>query len=238
TDELDITGIRVGFEGKSAGPDKVDKLQEWPNPCPSQSSLRGFLGIANFLRPFIKDMAIIDEPLRKLVGRTFKWNPEATAAVENVKTAAAAHHYLGVIDYESTSSIVVSVDSSQIAVGQPKLELCGVYKAIRKLRYHLIGTRFILEVDAMSLRQMINKPDVGNATMIRWIANLKEYDFTIRHIPGKHHVIPDGLSRTNFNNAEEAEAWPEDGHVRSNEHTVLTQSIDTNNDVPDYKFAK
>ncbi|CAD6913908.1 unnamed protein product [Tilletia controversa] len=90
----------------------------------------------------------------------------------------------------------------------------------------------------MSLRQMINKPDVGNATMIRWIANLKEYDFTIRHIPGKHHVIPDGLSRTNFNNAEEAEAWPEDGHVRSIEHTVLTQSIDTNNDVPDYKFAK
>ncbi|CAD6960482.1 unnamed protein product, partial [Tilletia controversa] len=73
---------------------------------------------------------------------------------------------------------------------QPKLELCGVYKAIRKLRYHLIGTRFILEVDAMSLRQMINKPDVGNATMIRWIANLKEYDFTIRHIPGKHHVFP------------------------------------------------
>ncbi|CAD6938862.1 unnamed protein product, partial [Tilletia caries] len=121
-DELDITGIRVGFEGKSAGPDKVDKLQEWPNPCPSQSSLRGFLGIANFLRPFIKDMAIIDEPLRKLVGRTFKWNPEATAAVENVKTAAAAHHYLGVIDYESTSSIVVSVDSSQIAVGYTLLQ--------------------------------------------------------------------------------------------------------------------
>ncbi|KAE8238641.1 hypothetical protein A4X06_0g8679, partial [Tilletia controversa] len=269
TDELDITGIRVGFEGKSAGLDKIDRLQERPNPCPSQSSLRGFLGIANFLRPFIKNMAVIDEPLRKLVGRTFRWNPDASEAVNRVKEAAAAHHYLGIIDYGSESPIVVSVDSSQIAVGytllqehppprgrvvilydsiamtetearysQPKLELCGVYKAIRKLRYHLICTRFILEVDAMSLRQMINKPDVGNATMIRWIANLKEYDFTIRHIPGKHHVIPDGLSRTNFNNAEEAEAWPEDGHVRSIEHTVLTQSIDTNNDVPDYKFAK
>ncbi|KAE8181443.1 hypothetical protein CF336_g8918, partial [Tilletia laevis] len=217
TDELDITGIRVGFEGKSAGLDKIDRLQERPNPCPSQSSLRGFLGIANFLRPFIKNMAVIDEPLRKLVGRTFRWNPDASEAVNRVKEAAAAHHYLGIIDYGSESPIVVSVDSSQIAVGytllqehppprgrvvilydsiamtetearysQPKLELCGVYKAIRKLRYHLICTRFILEVDAMSLRQMINKPDVGNATMIRWIANLKEYDFTIRHIPGKH----------------------------------------------------
>ncbi|CAD6951324.1 unnamed protein product, partial [Tilletia controversa] len=214
TDELDITGIRVGFEGKSAGLDKIDRLQERPNPCPSQSSLRGFLGIANFLRPFIKNMAVIDEPLRKLVGRTFRWNPDASEAVNRVKEAAAAHHYLGIIDYGSESPIVVSVDSSQIAVGytllqehppprgrvvilydsiamtetearysQPKLELCGVYKAIRKLRYHLICTRFILEVDAMSLRQMINKPDVGNATMIRWIANLKEYDFTIRHIP-------------------------------------------------------
>ncbi|KAE8237508.1 hypothetical protein A4X13_0g8760 [Tilletia indica] len=103
---------------------------------------------------------------------------------------------------------------------QPKLELCGVYKAIRKMRYHLIGVRFILEVDALSLKQMINSPDVTNAAMIRWIAHLKDYDFTIRHIAGKKHIIPDGLSRAHFHNAEEAEPWPDSKHIRSNNHQV------------------
>ncbi|KAE8216759.1 hypothetical protein CF326_g9667, partial [Tilletia indica] len=73
TDEIEITGVRVGFEGKRADPAKIDKLQAWENPCRSQSSLRGFLGIANCVRSFIPDFAIIDAPLRQLVGKRWKW---------------------------------------------------------------------------------------------------------------------------------------------------------------------
>ncbi|KAE8235092.1 hypothetical protein A4X13_0g9615, partial [Tilletia indica] len=162
-----------------------------------------------------------------------------TKSIDALKAASLTYPFLGVLDYGSGDEIVLSVDSSRIAVGfvlsqeraagrviilydsiafadvetrysQPKLELCGVYKAVRKIRYHLIGTRFTLEVDAASLRQMINQPDVSNAAMLRWIAHLRLYDFDIRHVPGKSHVIPDGLSRTDFENAEEAEEWPDE----------------------------
>ncbi|KAE8237361.1 hypothetical protein A4X13_0g8819 [Tilletia indica] len=109
---------------------------------------------------------------------------------------------------------------------QPKLELCGVYKAVRKLRYHLLGTRFVLEIDAMSLRHMINSPDVGNAAMIRWIAYLKQFDFTIRHIPGKEHLIPDGLSRAHFHIAEEADDGLEQPHIQATTtHNVSTHIV-------------
>ncbi|KAE8236273.1 hypothetical protein A4X13_0g9205, partial [Tilletia indica] len=252
TDELDITGIKVGFNGKRPDPSKIDKLQAWENPCSSQSSLRGFLGIANFLRPFIPNFATIDAPLRQLVGKKWKWSPEASKAMVELKKAALGHNFLGVIDYHSDADLVLSVDSSQIAAGfvlyqqfsapkgkviilydsiamteveqrysQPKLELCGVYKPIRKLRYHLIGARFILEVDAMSLKQMINSPDVTNAAMIRWIAHLKDYDFTIRHIAGKTHIIPDGLSRAHFNNPQEADPWPDSSHIHASNNNKL-----------------
>ncbi|KAE8219308.1 hypothetical protein CF326_g8985, partial [Tilletia indica] len=257
TDEIEITGVRVGFEGKRADPAKIDKLQAWENPCRSQSSLRGFLGIANFVRSFIPDFAIIDAPLRQLVGKRWKWTDAASAAMDQLKAAAAGHHFLGVLDYTSDDDIVLSVDSSQIAVGfvlwqdrpsgrvvilydsiamteteqrysQPKLELCGVYKAIRKMRYHLLGVRFILEVDAISLKQMLNRPDLSNPAMARWVAHLKQYDFSVRHIPGRLHIIPDGLSRTNFHNSTPADDEPSEGHlsashilsIRSAPHSV------------------
>ncbi|KAE8229024.1 hypothetical protein CF326_g6021 [Tilletia indica] len=238
-EEVEVMGVLVGRNGKRPCPTKLDKIQAWPNPCPSQASLRGFLGLLNFIRPFIKDFAVLDAPLRKLVGKKFQWSEDASSAVNALKAASLTHPFLGVLDYTSGDEIVLSVDSSQIAAGfvlsqerkegrviilydsiafadvetrysQPKLELCGVYKAVRKTRYHLIGTPFILEVDAASLRQMINQPDVSNAAMLRWIAHLRLYDFEIRHVPGKLHVIPDGLSRTNFENAEEAEEWPDE----------------------------
>ncbi|KAE8241373.1 hypothetical protein A4X13_0g7444 [Tilletia indica] len=238
-EEVEVMGVLVGRKGKRPCPEKLDKIQAWPNPCPSQASLRGFLGLMNFIRPFIKDFAVLDAPLRKLVGKKFSWSAEATMAIDALKAASLTHPFLGVLDYSSGDEIVLSVDSSQIAAGfvlsqdrkegrviifydsiafadvetrysQPKLELCGVYKAVRKTRYHLIGTPFVLEVDAASLRQMINQPDVSNAAMLRWIAHLRLYDFEIRHVPGKLHVIPDGLSRTDFENAEEAEEWPDE----------------------------
>ncbi len=43
---------------------------------------------------------------------------------------------------------------------------------------------------------MINNPDIQpNATINRWIAGILLFDFTLRHVPGKEHASPDGLSR-------------------------------------------
>ncbi|KAE8223383.1 hypothetical protein CF319_g3572 [Tilletia indica] len=240
--KLTMTGVIVDKDGRHPDPSKIAKLESWPCPPPDVSSLRGFLGLANYLRPFIPDFATIDEPLRKLLTGRFRWNEKATKAIRAIQKAASQHPILSNIDYETGGPLILAVDSSNIAAGwalfqedekavngrrliqygsvgfsdveqrysQAKLELCGVYKAIRILRYYIYGTRLVLEVDAASLRQMINNPDVPNAAMTRWIEYLKYFDIEVKHVPAKLHTLPDGLSRTDFKNQVPAEEWPDE----------------------------
>ncbi|KAK4701455.1 hypothetical protein P7C70_g4776, partial [Phenoliferia sp. Uapishka_3] len=121
--------------------------------------------------------------------------------------------------------IILAVDSSQVAAGgvifqedsqgkrrparyesltftetesrysQPKLELAGVAKMLKKLQMFLWGQHFILEVDASALVQMINAPELPNAPMNRWLRFIQLFDFEIVHVPGKKHTLADGLSR-------------------------------------------
>lgn len=86
-------------------------------------------------------------------------------------------------------------NSVQQRYSQPKLELYGVYVGLRALRYYIHGTRFILEVDCTSLKQMINTPVLPTAAESRWCWYIKMHDFEMRHVPGVHHRVPDGLSR-------------------------------------------
>lgn len=79
---------------------------------------------------------------------------------------------------------------------QPKLELCGLVKSLKKLKLYIWGRRFIIEVDAQSLIRMINTPDpLPNAAMNRWLAYIALFDFDIQHVKTEKHRLPDALSR-------------------------------------------
>jgi hypothetical protein len=79
---------------------------------------------------------------------------------------------------------------------QPKLELCGLVKCLRKLAPYIWGVPFRIEVDAISLIQMVNSPDpIPNAAANRWIAYLHLFDFEIVHVKGEKHKLADALSR-------------------------------------------
>ncbi|EPS93377.1 hypothetical protein FOMPIDRAFT_94700 [Fomitopsis schrenkii] len=54
---------------------------------------------------------------------------------------------------------------------QPKLELYGLYRALRAYRLYLIGVQNLqVEVDAQYIKGMLNEPDLQpNATLNRWI---------------------------------------------------------------------
>lgn len=120
--------------------------------------------------------------------------------------------------------VTLAVDSSQIAVGfvlyqnfedgrhpltyrsitwngtesaysQPKIELYGLFRALKALRFDLWGILFRVEVDAKFLKEMINTPGLPNAAMTRWISYIQLFDFELLHVPAAQHVAPDGLSR-------------------------------------------
>jgi hypothetical protein len=142
---------------------------------------------------------------------------------------------------EGASKIILAVDSSSIAAGgvlmqaneegevrpvfyesevfsevesrysQPKLELCGVAKILRKFKTKLWGQHFELQVDAKALIQMINAPSLPNAAMTRWVAYIQLFSFDLVHKHGKSFGMPDGLSRRERgSDSDEAESFNEE----------------------------
>jgi len=161
---------------------------------------------------------------------------------EHVTTAPALHP----IDYTSSSPIILAVDTSYIAVGfilyqmddqgrrrparygsvplderqsrysQPKLELYGLFRALREWRLHIMGAKtFHIEVDAQYIKGMLNEPDLQpNAAINRWIQGILMFDFTLIHVPGVRHKAADALSRRAIGEGEEIipddDSWLDD----------------------------
>ena len=67
---------------------------------------------------------------------------------------------------------------------QPKLELFGLYRALRHWRLYIIGVKNLqVEVDAKFIKGMLNEPDLQpNAAVNRWIQGILMFDFALSNI--------------------------------------------------------
>src|SRR5437762_12654248 len=57
-----------------------------------------------------------------------------------------------------------------------------------------------METDAPTLVWLLNQPpnDLPNAMMTRWLAYIRLFDFTVKHVPGHKNGGADALSRRGF----------------------------------------
>jgi hypothetical protein len=108
------------------------------------------------------------------------------------------------------------MDEPSSRYSQPKLELFGLYRALRHWRIYIIGVKkLIVEVDAKYIKGMLNEPDLQpNATINRWIQGIKLFDFELVHVPADKHRGPDALSRRPLAEGEtiemEDDSWLDD----------------------------
>lgn len=227
--EITVLGHRCTPYGRLPDQSRVDKILNW-GPCETLSDVRAFLGTIGVCRIFIKNFAQRANALTKLTRKDqpFEFGPEQIAAQEDLKKALVESPALRPIDYESDAAVILSVDTSFIAVGytlgqcdldntkiryysrfgsitlndcearfsQPKLELYGLYRALRALKLYLIGLRnLVVEVDAKYIKGMLANPDIApSASINRWIVSILMFHFELVHVPGSCHG-PDGLSR-------------------------------------------
>ncbi|MBW0563986.1 hypothetical protein O181_103701 [Austropuccinia psidii MF-1] len=103
----------------------------------------------------------------------------------------------------------MTFSKSESKYSQPKLELCGVARILKKLQTMFWGQHFELQVDAKALIEMINTPCLPNAPMTRWVALIQLFSFDLVHKPGKTFTMADGLSRRPKNSDKEDEDAPE-----------------------------
>lgn len=161
------------------------------------------MGLCGTVRIWIHNYSKLGRPISELLHRDteFVWDERRQQAFEALKQAITSAPALRPIDYQSQNPVVLSVDSSKIAVGfilsqyddqgkkrparygsilmderearysQPKLELYGLYRALRAYRLYLIGVQNLqVEVDAKYIKGMLNEPDLQpNAAINRWI---------------------------------------------------------------------
>ena len=78
-----------------------------------------------------------------------------------------------------------------------KRECREILKCFKKFRYYLYDVHFVLKTDAKILIAQFNRSntDFFDALLICWIAWICLFDFNVRHVKNKKHIVADELFR-------------------------------------------
>ena len=76
------------------------------------------------------------------------------------------------------------------------LELETIIHALKMLGNYLMGSKFLIKTDNMSLKHLFDQPDL-NARQAKWLDLLSEYHFELKHIKGKEKKVFQCLESTN-----------------------------------------
>lgn len=218
--EVAFLGHVVSAEGIKVDPSKVKCIVEWP-ALTCVLDIQSFLGLVNYYRRFIQNLAKIAAPLTELLKKKnpFIWSTLQVKAFQALKDALVHAPVLAI--FNPAKDVSVHADASNFAVaavlmqdGHPiafesrklssaemnypiheKEQLAIVY-ALTKWRVYLHSTPkpFIVFTDHESLKYLDTKTSLS-PRQIRWSEKLAEYNFEIKYKKGTLNVVPDALSR-------------------------------------------
>lgn len=200
----------------------IETIERFPTPK-NIKGVRSFLGLCNFYRKFIPHFADIAMPLTRLTksGIKFLWSESTERAFEDLKKCLITYPCLRLPNVKAP--FILNTDASGCALGAVlsqadengdvhpiayasrrlndaetrystfERETLGVVWGITNFRHYLYGRKFTLFCDQKSLSFTLRLRDSGRVT--RWALTLQEYDYDIRHVPGRENVVADVLSR-------------------------------------------
>jgi len=220
---MEFLGHDVGKDGIRVSPDKQAALRDWPTPT-NATEVRAFLGLANYLRRHVPHFSSIGRELTDLTHLDVVWHWDVHHQVAFDALKAACTNAQVVWPPDSTQTYVVTTDASDFAVGAVleqdqagvrrviayeskkfssaernktayEKEMLAVLFALRTWRHHLLGPRrFLLLCDNSAVTFLLRQPQLS-PQQARWQQTLSEYNYEIRHVPGRENVAADALSR-------------------------------------------
>ena len=220
--EVVFLGHVISEQGISTDPEKVKLIEQWPVPT-NLKQVRGFLGLTGYYRRFVQAYSVIAAPLNDLLkkDKTFCWTSECQRAFEQLKEALSSPPVLAlpsddgtfVLDTDASESSIGAV-LSQIQDGHERViayagrtlnrnevnycvtrkELLAIVHFTRQFKQYLLGRQFVIRTDhaALTWLQKTSEPIGQNA---RWLEQLGEYDFIVKHRNGRSHGNADAISR-------------------------------------------
>jgi len=221
-EEVKYLGVIFNNNGMKADPNKVEVICKLENPK-SKTELQKFLGMVNYLRGFIPDLAKLISPLRELLknGVHYQWLESHTKVFNELKKVICSSQVLK--PFDPKEPVKIQCDASKDSVGccllqnnkpvyfasrslspsecnfaQIEKELLAVCFACSKFHNYIYGHHDVtIFTDHMPLLSIINKPmdKIRNNRLRRLKLKLFIYKFELRYLQGKLMYIADYLSR-------------------------------------------
>ena len=230
---IEFLGHVVGKDGLKPDPGKIDKIKNLKIPT-TQKEIRSILGLCGYYRKFVKGFSKIAKPLNELLqkGKQFEWTERQQKAFEELKEKLIQYPILAYPDYEK--EFILITDASGIGLGAVLSQLndegkevviayasrslnpaekkyvvtdwecLAIMWAIEHFHKYLIGQKFTIVTDHSALKTLKTAKIPTKGRRARWIMELQQYDFEIKHRSGKENSNADGLSR--LINMEETES--------------------------------
>lgn len=226
-------GYVIGDGGISTDPEKVSAIRNWPTPK-NVKQVRGFLGIAGWYRRFIENFSSVVFPITETLSskKKFSWTPDAHRAFEQIKTLLSSSPVL--INPDFSKKFYLHCDASDYGIGAvlvqmdeegnerpvafmsrklnsaqrnysvTERECLAAVEAIQKFRCYLELQEFEVITDHSSLVWLMRQPNLSGR-LARWVLKLQAFKFTVSHRKGRDNVVPDALSRSNYDEILEIE---------------------------------
>jgi transposase InsO family protein len=178
--EIEFMGLMMSAKGISISPRKVEAVAKFRTPKNSDE-VRSFLGLINYMSPFVGDLANKTSLLRKLLTNKFEWTKEEQKSFDELKqeiincTMALGYYSKEDETYlytdasgEGLGAVLVQKGSNQVnrvitcisrslskteqQYPQVHREALAIVWAMKRLYYYLIGRQFTLYTDNQALK--------------------------------------------------------------------------------------
>lgn len=229
-------------------PERLLAIEKMERPK-NKKDLQTFLGVVNFMRSFIPNLADLTAPLRELLKKNalFSWTELHDRVIDNIKKCILNSNIL--IPYDISKELIVQCDASQNGLGccllqngkpisfasrsltacernysQIEKEMLSIIFACTKFSFYTYGRTVRVVNDHKPLLGIMKKDihKIASAKLQRMRLKLLNFDILLEHAPGKTIQLADYLSRYMIKTSD-----PED--------TSLTEAILTINVSDDRK---
>ena len=222
---MKFLGHCINQDGIRADPEKTAAIRHMKPPT-TVPELRRFMGMVNQLDKFSPNLAQLTQPLRELLSknRVWQWGSEQQKAFSFVKAEISKPTTLAL--YDPQSDLTISADVSSYGLGavlqrddsiyrpvafasrsmtetekryaQIEKEALAINWAFEKFSTYILGKSVTAETDHNPLVPLLSTKQLDSllARVQQFRLRLDRYDFTIKHVPGKHLYTADTLSRS------------------------------------------
>ena len=216
-------GYEISSDGIQPSELKLKAVSEFPIPK-NVHDIRQFIGLCSYFRKFIKNFALLAQPLTNLTKKKFEWvwGSEQLNSFEKLKKCLCTKPILAL--YDAALPTEIHTDACKLGIGgilmqkqndgtlRPvmyfsrvtskeetmyhsyELETLAVVESLRRFRVYIVGKHVKVVSDCTAVRATLTKRDIL-PRIARWWLLIQEYDISVEYRPGDRMKHVDALSR-------------------------------------------